>query len=135
MIMLVTLEQASEHLRRDTSDDDTDLTLKIMGASQAILNYLKDPLLAYEYARNQYGQYILDSDGNRELAMDSDGRYIVAQPVQIATLIMVGVLYIDRDAKEYVDPRSGTGIERLNNMSLPRVVHWLLDPIRKPSLA
>lgn len=135
MIMLVTLEQASEHLRRDTNDDDTDLTLKIMGASQAILNYLKDPLLAYEYARDEYGQYILDSDGKRELAIDSDGRYIVAQPVQIATLIMVGVLYIDRDAKEYVDPRSGAGIDRLNNMSLPRVVHWLLDPIRKPSLA
>lgn len=134
MIMLVTLEQASEHLRRDTGDDDADLTLKIMAASQAILNYLKDPLLAYEYARDENGNYILDSDGKRELAIDSDGKYIPSMPVQLATLIMIGVFYTDRDAKEYVDPRSGGGLERLGNLELPRAVHWLLDPIRKPTV-
>lgn len=40
MAMLVSLEQASEHLRRDTDADDLDLTLKIRAASAAVLTYL-----------------------------------------------------------------------------------------------
>lgn len=40
-MMLITLEQASEHLRRDTDDDDADLTLKIEAASEAVMEYLK----------------------------------------------------------------------------------------------
>lgn len=134
MVMLVTLQQASDHLRRDASDDDNDLILKIHGASAAIQNYLKDPLLAYEYAQDEYGQNLLDSSGDPYLAIDSSGEYIVRQEVQIAVLMMIGVFYADRDAKEYIDPRSGGGLERLGNMSLPKAVHWLLDPIRTPTL-
>lgn len=135
MLRYVTLEEASDHLRRDTGDDDNDLDLKILGASRAIANYLKDPLLAYELATDEYGVNLLDSDGKPYLFTDSAGHYVVRSEVKAATLIMVGVLYTDRDAKEYVDPRSGGGMERLGNMSLPRVVHWILDPLRKPSLA
>ena len=40
-VMLVRLQEASDHLRRDTTDDDNDLTLKIKAASAAIINYLK----------------------------------------------------------------------------------------------
>lgn len=134
MVMLVTLQQASDHLRRDTGDDDADLILKIHAASAAVQNYLKDPLLAYEYAHDQYGSLLLDSAGEPYLATDSAGEYLVRTEVQIAVLIMIGVLYTDRDSKEYVDPRSGGGLERLGNMSLPKIVHWLLDPIRKPTL-
>lgn len=132
--MLVTLEQASEHLRRDTNDDDNDLTLKIHAASAAIQNYLKDPLLAFQYLKDENGVLILDSSGLPELEIDSSGNYIPRPEVQIATLIVIGVMYADRDGKEYVDPRSGGGLERLGNMSLPKAVHWLLDPIRKPTL-
>lgn len=132
MVMLVTLQQASDHLRRDTDDDDADLTLKIHAASAAIQNYLKDPMLAYEYAKDENGVDLLDSAGERYLATDSAGDYIVRKEVQISVLLMVGVLYIDRDAKEYVE---GSGEPRLGNMSLPKAVHWLLDPIRIPSLA
>lgn len=131
MVMLVSLQQASDHLRRDTDDDDSDLILKIHGASAAIQNYLKNPMLAYEFAKDEYGKNLLDSSGNFYLATDSSGEYIVRQEVQIAVLMMVGVFYIDRDAKEYVD---GTQEARLGNMSLPKAVHWLLDPIRKPTL-
>lgn len=134
MVMLVTLEQASDHLRRDTGDDDNDLILKIHAASAAIQNYLKDPLLVYEYAMDEYGVNLIDSAGEPYLATDSSGDYIVRQEVQIAVLMMVGVFYADRDAKEYIEPRSGGGLERLGNMSLPKAVHWLLDPIRKPTL-
>lgn len=134
MVMLVTLQQASDHLRRDTDDDDADLTLKIHAASAAIQNYLKDPMLAYEYAKDQYGNNLLDSADEPYLATDSAGEYIVRQEVQIAVLLVIGVLYTDRYSKEYIDPRSGGGLERLGNMSLPKAVHWLLDPIRTPTL-
>ena len=40
MAMLVSLQQASDHLRRDTTDDDADLTIKIQAASAAIMDYL-----------------------------------------------------------------------------------------------
>lgn len=131
MVMLVTLQQASDHLRRDTGDDDADLILKIHAASAAVQNYIKDPMLAYEYAKDEYGQNLLDSAGEPYLATDSSGEYIVRQEVQIAVLMMIGVFYTDRYSKEYIE---GTGEARLGNMSLPKAVHWLLDPIRSPTL-
>lgn len=136
MVMLVTLQEASDHLRRDTNDDDADLIIKISAASAAVQNYLKDPLLVYEFAQDEYGQDLLDSSGNPYLAVDSNGNYIVRQEAKAAVLLIVGVLYIDRDAKEYVDPRSGGGLERLGNMSLPKAVHFILDSMgRKPTLS
>lgn len=131
MPMLVTLQQASDHLQRDTTDDDADLTLKIYAASAAIQNYLKDPLLAYEYAKNEYGQNLIDSSGEPYLEVDSSGDYVVRREVQIATLLVIAVLYADRYSKEYIE---GSGEIRLGNMSLPKAVHWLLDPIREPTL-
>lgn len=132
MVMLVTLEQASDHLRRDTDDDDNDLILKIHAASGAIQNYLKNPLLVYEYAMDENGVNLLDSSGEPYLAVDSSGNYIVRTEVQIAVLMMVGVFYADREGKDYID--NAMQNDRLEKMSLPKAVHWLLDPIRKPTL-
>ena len=132
MVMLVTLAQASEHLRRDTTDDDSDLQLKIVGASVAIQNYLKNPLLAYELAKDEYGAPLLDSAGDQYLATDSSGGYIVRQEVQAAVLIVIGILYTDRTGDAY---NKGDYEARLGNMSLPKIVHWLLDPLRIPTLA
>ena len=134
MVMLVTLQQASDHLRRDTTDDDADLTLKISAISRAILNYLKDDMLAYQFEMDEHGKPVLDSAGDVVYLTDSAGDFIAREEVQQAVLIMLGVVYIDREGKEYIDPRSAGGQERLGNMSLPRVVHWLLDTIRTPSL-
>ncbi len=120
MVMFVSLQQASDHLRRDTSDDDDDLELKIKAASAAIINYVKTV-------------DFLDSDG--EVPIDSDGNPIgVPEEIQMAALILIGVLYADRDAKDFTDPRSGSGAPRLGNISLPRTVHWLLDPLRDPTV-
>lgn len=42
MTQLVTLQEASGHLRRDLDDgDDADLTLKIEAASDAVMRYLE----------------------------------------------------------------------------------------------
>lgn len=134
MVMLVTLQQASDHLRRDTTDDDNDLTLKISAISRAILNYLKDDMLAYQFEMDEHGKPVLDSAGDIVYLRDSAGDFIPRTEVQQAVLIMLGVVYIDREGKEYVDPRAAGGQERLGNMSLPRVVHWILDAIRTPTL-
>ena len=121
MVMLVSLAQASEHLRRDTSDDDADLTLKIMAASQAVLNYI-DPQDFFD----SYGDVTVDSAG------DPVG---VPEAIQQAVLYMVGVFYKDRDATEYTEPRAGADLARTGINILPRAVHFLLDPYRTPTIA
>lgn len=130
--MLVTLQQASDHLRRDTTDDNSDLLLKIKAASRAVLNYLKNDMLAYIPETDNTGKPILDSAGDIVYLMDSAGDYIIREEVQSAVLLVLGNLYIDRDGDAYT---KGDYTERLGNESLPKTVHWLLDPIRKPTLA
>lgn len=132
MVMLVTLQQASDHLRRDTGDDDADLTLKIAGISRAILNYLKNDMLAYQFEMDDQGKPVLDSSGDIVYLRDSANHLIAREEVQAAVLIMLGQVYIDRDANAYTE---GNTEDRLGKMSLPKVVHWILDPIRKLSYA
>lgn len=130
--MLVTVQQASEHLRLDTMDDVADLTLKIKAASRSVLNYLKDHMLAYIPVTDEHGNPVLDSAGDIEYEIDSAGDRIVREEVQSAVLLVLGNLYIDRDGDAFV---KGDYTERLGNESLPKAVHWLLDPLRTPSMA
>lgn len=119
MVMLVSLNQASDHLRRDTTDDNSDLELKIAAASQAVLNYVKGPFS------------FLDTSGQVEV--DSAGDPVgVPEPMQMAVLMVIGMLYTDRQGQDYIE---GGKQPRLGDISLPRAVHWLLDPLRKPTLA
>lgn len=111
MVMLVSLQQASDHLRRDDDADNNDLTLKIKAASKSIIRYLKD------------GATFLDSQGDVEV--DSSGDPIgVPEDVQSATLIMLGWLYRDRDAMD----------DRIEYATLPKAVTALLYPLRKPTM-
>jgi hypothetical protein len=110
MVMLVTLKQASDHLRRDTSDDDSDLVLKIEAASQAVINYAP-------------GSIFFDSYGDPE---------DVPPPVQSAVLLILGDLYSDRDMQNF---REGGNAQRLGEITLSRTVHFLLDPYRQPTIA
>lgn len=116
MVMLVSLQQANDQLRRDTSDDDDSLSLMIKGASRAVLNYIQD-------------HSFLDSSG--EPFENSDGTYDVPEPIQNAVLIIIGMLYKDRDGQDFID-KSDT--ERLGRIILPRTVHFLLDPYRLPTV-
>jgi hypothetical protein len=114
MLMLVSLAQASAHLRRDTSEDDPDLVLKIQAASAAVINYLKEGKAP-----------IIDSNGG--IDVDSSGDILGVPPeVQAATLILVGVLYRDRDFQDPAQWKPGY---------LPEAVKSLLYPLRNPSLA
>lgn len=117
MIRLVSLEQASNHLRRDTIDDDSDLLDKIEAASRAVLNYIDD-------------KDFLDSDG--QIDYESSGEPIgVPAPIQSAVLLIVGDLYTDRDQQNF---REGGNYERTGRVLFSRTVHFLLDPYRTPRI-
>lgn len=112
-MMLVTLQQASDHLRRDTDADDTDLTDKIMAASQMVMNYIED---AGEWG-DSAGEPFVDSSG---LALN------VPPAIQAATLMTIGWLYRERDGSlEYVTPIAG--------FYLPIGVTAILYPYRTPT--
>lgn len=109
--MLVSLDQARAHLRSDTADDDGDLTLKIKAASRAVVTYLKDPSFA-------------DSSGG--IPEDSSGIAIdVPEDVAIATLMLIGYFYKQRDEDSTKEYESGM---------LPRPVTALLFPYRVPTI-
>lgn len=113
MTYLVSLEMAKQHLRVD-SDDDFDLNTKILAASGAVLNYITN-------------HSFLDS--SEETEVDSSGEIVgVPFPIQAATLIILGMLYKDRDGEGFTDNTSA----RLGDIILPKTVHFLLDPYRKP---
>lgn len=113
MVMLVSLQQAKDHLRIDTSDGDNDLTLKIHAASGAVLNYIRSG--ADEFT-DSAGDAIVDSNGNP---------LGIPYEVMAATLLMIGYLYKDRDA----DP------DKAYQMGyLPPAVTALLYPHRDPIL-
>ena len=113
-MMLVSLEQARDHLRSDSVDDSLDLELKIQAASAAVLAYLKSGADAF-----------LDTAG--EVIVDSAGDPVgVPFQVKAAVLLMVGYLYRQRDEDEGEEFEQGY---------LPRPVTALLYPLRTPALA
>jgi len=121
MTMLVTVEQARDHLRIDAGSVDageSDLTLKIHAASGAVLNFLK--------GANRFVQ----AEVNGIPAFDVDGNPIyttnVLPEVQGATLLMLGYLFKDRDSDKDHEYEYGV---------LPRPVTALLSMLRKPTLA
>lgn len=85
MVMLVSLDQASEHLKRDTTDDDADLTLKIKAASALVLSELGD---AADF---------LDTDGSVPEGADGNPAGVPVM-VQQAVLLQIGCFYSEREA-------------------------------------
>lgn len=125
MVMLVTLAQAREHLRSDTTADDNDLTLKIHAASGAVRNYLKSSK-PYVQEVDSSGDPALDSFGEIIYEHDSNGLPIPLPEVQQAVLYLIGVFYRDRDGQEMTDWELGF---------LPMPVQSLLYPLRDPAMA
>lgn len=104
--MIITLQEAKEHLRIDHDAEDADLTLKIEAASRMILEYVKR-------SESDYDE-------------DSDGILEVPYTMKMACLIMVGILYRDRD---------GTESDKWQQGFLPFSVTALIYNLRDPSLA
>lgn len=119
MTMLITLEQAKQHLRivdlgTAGNPDDPDLILKIEGASESVLDYVRssDPDWL-----DTAGVPILDTAG------DPVG---IPANVKNATLLLLGYLYREREGDNTVDIEHGF---------LPRAVLSMLYPYRLPTLA
>lgn len=118
MVKLVSLEQAKNHLRVDTSDDDSGIILSIEASSKFVIDYIVD-------------HSFLDSSGEPEY--DSAGDPLgVPTPIQQAVLILIGCFYSDRIGEEFIQPKGSADFSRVGILTLPRVVQVLLDQYRKP---
>lgn len=117
MVQLASLARARDQIRSDTNYDDADLTLTIEAASEAVLNYIDDHTFL-----NSAGEADFDSD---------DEPVDVPAPIQKAVLMIVAMLYTDRDGEDF---RKGETAPRLGDIILPRAVHFLLDRYRIPTI-
>jgi len=118
MVMFISLDEASVHVRRDTTDDNNDLISKIKAASGSVLRYLNDGI-AYTPEYDSAGEPILDSAGNIVYELDVYGNKIALPEVKEATKVLVDFMY----AREY-------GGDDWKPGYLPETVKSLLYPIR-----
>ena len=101
MSMLVTVKQAADHLKIDDyADEISDLTIKIIAASEVVLNYIERELTDYED--------------------DSDGNSTVPKTLQAATLLLVGDMHRHRDSE----------MPTYSEAYLPPAVRALLYPLK-----
>lgn len=114
-----TLEEARDHLRLDTADEDNYVSLLIHSASAAVYGYIKGSSPDW-----------LDSSG--EPFVDSSGHADVPPDVRNATLLMVGYLFKDRDNNGLYKQNTGGNFE---HGYLPRPVIGMLYRYRMPGLA
>lgn len=124
-MMLVTLEEAKEHLYVIHDDDDDLITNQIKASSGIVINFLKTKRGLYEPEYDENGDLVLDSNDDTVPVVDSSGQKLIREEVRAATLIMIGVLYRDRDGAEMQKWQTGF---------LPPTVTALLYPLRDPAL-
>lgn len=105
--MLVSIDEAKQHLRIDGNDDNTWLTLWIDLVSDAVLSWLKDPGLAF--------------------VEDSSGSPVPVPVVKAAVLVELAQQYRFRDGKDAASLPPGyiLGAGATN----------LLSGIRRPTVA
>jgi hypothetical protein len=108
----VSIQQVKVDLRIDNDDEDADIGLKISAASRSLAVYIQLP------------DAFQDSSG--AIPLDSSGDPIVDEDVQQATLILVGIMYRDRD---------GTEMEKWQQGYLPFAVTSFVYHRRVPSMS
>lgn len=122
MTLLVTVDEAKDHLRVDHALDDDDIELKIEAASAAVLDYIGDS----QYMFLDTGGDLLDLE---DTSPDQAGLRALAR-VRQATFLLLTDWYTNRapTATDVVDPKFGFGF-------LPRAVVALLHSLRTPTIA
>ena len=126
MTMLVTIEDAKARLRIVHDAEDLDLEMMIQQASAAVMNYLGKPLDYYTATTD--GAYFASGSGSSDsdsepVSSDGTTTRTVPDEVQLATLLLVGILYRDRD---------GTEAKEWQHGYLPWPVTSFLYPLRDP---
>lgn len=122
---LVSLKEAKAHLYVMHDDDDALITAQIAAASSIVVNHLKTKRNLYEFEYDSNGDIVIDDDNNFTHTTDSDGDKIPREEVRAAVLLMVGILYKDRDGEE---------MNKWINGYLPAPITAILCPLRDPTL-
>ena len=123
MTPLVTIEEASEHLRIDGTADDPWLEVMIPAISAAVLSWLKDPLRAYETEE--------DSNGDVVLVEDSNGDNVPLGMAKAACLVELGMQYRFREGTGSLRTPDSWG----RGYVLGAGATSLLFSLRKPTVA
>lgn len=117
----VTLTEQKEYSSILHNGKDDTIRLLIQAASAAVKNYLGD-FSPYEGQRDSDDDYHYDSNGEPEIALDSDGSQNIKPEVKLAVLLFV-------DMK--LSPHKYGSLPDSGNY-LPEAVVQLLYPLRDP---
>jgi hypothetical protein len=119
--LLVSVADTKARLRITHDAEDADLEMMIHGASAAVMNYL-----GVTEAVFQDSDYASSSEVVGSSDSESEGTGLSVPPeVELAVMVMVGILARDRDGVEMADWEHGY---------LPKPVIALLYPLRDPAL-
>jgi hypothetical protein len=124
-IALVTLAQAKAHLKMDHGLDDSEIQFLIHAASRAVANYVTQELPNVSTWLDSSGNLISDTSSTT----DSSNQGLVPEDVQIATLLLVGDLYANKEPTptDRVDPSFGYAYHAV-------AIHSFLWPYRLPGI-
>ncbi|RLC31988.1 hypothetical protein DRH13_02275 [Candidatus Woesebacteria bacterium] len=122
MPMIVTRQQAMDHLRIDDATDEADdLDLKILAASAVILDYIERDSEDYEVDDSDSSN---DSDSSSDDSSSGDAggssEYDWPYQVQAAVLLLVGDLHRHRDSE----------MPKYSEATLPPAVRALIYPLK-----
>jgi hypothetical protein len=123
---LVTRDQAKAQVRQVDNSEDALIDTYILAASRLVINYLKGTKYVWSRYIDSAGDYVFDSSGNPEYQLDENDKKTVSEEVQAATLMLIGILYRDRDGQDPTLWKQGY---------LPEPVTACLYNLRDPSLA
>lgn len=96
MLELVTVQEAADHIRTDSTADNAWFQTWIPAISAAVASWLKAPWRLYMVARDAQGLILLDSAGEPIVLEDSSGP-IINPVVRAATLVELSQQYRFRD--------------------------------------
>jgi len=129
--MLVSIEDAREHLNIFAGQSDSWLEIMIPAVSQAVLLWLKEDWRAYEMEKDADGKVVVDAQGRPVPLRHTDGIPVVKPTVVAAVLVELANRFEDREGENtsHVPAHWGHGY------SLGVGATALLVPLRKTTVA
>lgn len=99
-MMLVTLQEARDHLLMDTTDMDAWIESTVEAVSEAVISWIKAPWRAYEAELDSSGRAVVDSNGEPVPLLDSNGAPVVKRRVKQAVLVETALQFRFREGAE-----------------------------------